>query len=87
MTPRFRIDVRQDGLGWEATVYDFDDHGPDLPYATVSGGDLGRVIDSAAHYVIVASPEQPAYQKIAELKRRMAAARAGVDTNDERGTA
>lgn len=49
--PRFRIDVRQDGLGWEAVIYDFADHGPDLPYATVSGPELGSVMDSAAHYV------------------------------------
>jgi hypothetical protein len=51
---RFRIDVFDHGDWWEADVYDLHDHGPDLAYASVTSGDLAKLLDQATHYVLVA---------------------------------
>lgn len=51
---RFRIEIINHGDCWEATVYDHEDHGPDLMYAGVTAGSLAQVLDEAAHYVLVA---------------------------------
>lgn len=52
--PRFRIEVFDRATGWEAKVYDHEDHGHDVAYAGVTAGDLDRVLDYASHYVLVA---------------------------------
>ncbi len=52
---RFRISISQDEYGWKGTLYDLADHGPDLPYAKVTGS-LERVLDSLSHFALVAEP-------------------------------
>lgn len=51
---RFRIEIVNHGDCWEATVYDHEDHGPDLMYAGVTASSLAQVLDQAAHYMLVA---------------------------------
>jgi hypothetical protein len=57
---RFRIEIIEHATGgWEATVYDHADHGPDLMYAGVTAGSLDQVLDHAVHYVLVAASDTP----------------------------
>lgn len=56
--PAFRIDFREDGDGWEATVWHYSDHGPDLPYAKVWTRHLEGCIAQAQHYVLMASDDR-----------------------------
>lgn len=69
---RFRIDVAHDDAGWEVKVYDLADHGPDMPYAAVVGP-LDQALRSAAHYVLMAAcdvpawgPDHPAYDEMGQ---------------------
>lgn len=51
---RFRTDVTPLADEWEATIYDMDDHGPDLPYAVVACSSLAEVLRQASHYILMA---------------------------------
>lgn len=55
--PRFRVELFQrEGYDqWDAVVYDLADHGPDLPYASVTAPSLPDALAQTASYLLAAS--------------------------------